>query len=110
MKGVLSHHRIRIQQQHIFSLRLTDGLIIGFGKSEVLLIFYQSDPRILFTHGHYTIIVGVVIHHKNLTLDSFKGFLYALQTLFQIAAHIIADDDNTQFHASVSASQRLSLG
>ena len=54
----------------------------------------------------------MIIHDKHLTLDSLQGFLYALQTLLQISTHIIADNDDTQFHASseVSAKQRLTLG
>ena len=45
LDGGLIDYRIGIQQQHVFCLRESDGLIVGTGKSHVLLIGNKMHLR-----------------------------------------------------------------
>lgn len=40
-KTLLAYHCIRIKQQNILSVALTDRLIIGLSKSRIILILYN---------------------------------------------------------------------
>ena len=106
----LLHDGVGIQQQHVFALCLADGKIISPCKTLVLLILHQFHPGVIALHHLHAVVRRVIVHHKHLTLDTLEGSLYALQTLLQIAAYIIADNHHAQLHALsssvVSAIQR----
>ena len=38
LKGILLHHGVGVEQEHIFTLCQADGLVIGTGKAHVLLV------------------------------------------------------------------------
>ena len=109
---ILLHNGIRIEQQHIFTTGFTNGNIVSSREAHILLIHYQTDPRIIRSYSFHTIIVRAIVNDKHLALDTLKGLFHTLKTLLQIVSYVIADNDDTQFHSSdaVSARQRFRLG
>ena len=61
LDGWLIDYRIRVEQQHIFRLGLANGLIVGTGETNVLLIGDEVYLWMLGLKGFYGLVGGIVI-------------------------------------------------
>ena len=94
LDGVLSHNGIRVQQQDIVAVRLSDSNIVGTSKADIVVTGDELYLGELFLNHLYRVIVRVVIDHIHLGADSFQRTTQRQQALFEVATDIIAYDDN----------------
>ena len=97
LDGRLVNYGIRIKQQHVFGLRLANGLIVGTRKTHIILIGYEAHLRMFGAQRLNSSITRIVVDNINVANNTLKGTLYTLQTLVQQLADIIADDDYADF-------------
>ena len=103
VQAVLGDEGVRIEQQHIVALRLAYGDVVGTGKAQVVAALYE---RYTVAKAVLQIVDGMVarmvVDHEYLGLDAPDGTEHALKTLLEIVAHVVTDDDDAQFHISLS--------
>ena len=66
-----SNNGIRIEQQDVFALRLTDGHVVGAREAQIVIVCYQLDPRVTATDMTHSIIGGGIVNDKHLDIDAF---------------------------------------
>ena len=67
---ILCHHRIRIEQKHIFALRLSDGNVVCPCETKIMIAGNHADLRELLAKELHRTIVGMVVHNKHLGIDA----------------------------------------
>ena len=97
MQRVLIDHCIGVKQQDVFSVRLTDSLIIGTCKANILLIDNDVNIRMFVGKHLQGIVSRLVIHNPHLAVNALQRFIHALQTFVQQLADVIADNDYADF-------------
>ena len=107
--GGFEDHGIRIEQQHILGIVLTDGLVVSSGEAHILTV--GNDVHLRMTGGDDSqgVVGGVVVHHEDVALDTLQSLLHTLQTLVEQLADIVADDDYADFlgHTKGMQSNRM---
>ena len=98
MQGVLRHDGVGVEQQDIFTIRLTDGFVVGTGKTQVLLVLDELNLRMQATQVFHRTVLATVVNHIHLRLNPFCCFLHRQEALMQEILYVIVDNDDVKFH------------
>jgi hypothetical protein len=91
---VLAYDGIRVEQQHILTLALSDGDIVGPGEPQIMVTGYIVDMAVILFQIRHRIVLGMIIHDIHISLYSFKSLVETVETLSQIILYIITDYDD----------------
>ena len=72
---------IWVQQEHITPGTLSDGLIVGFGKANILLVGNEMNVRESLQHHRLTAVGGSVIYHDYLRVEITGSLRYRVQAI-----------------------------
>ena len=99
-KGVVLHHRIRVEKQHILARRDADGLVVGPAEAHILLIGDDLHLGKLLRQHLQRAVNRVVVDDKHLPLNALQGATHRIQALLEEVLDVIVNDDNREFHTS----------
>ena len=105
-KGVAFHQRVGVQQQHQIATASAQGLVVGGGKSAVVLVCNQVNLGIALTNHFHRPVHRVVVNYKHfkfqrsgIPLKRSLRVEYRLQTLVKEILDVVVDDYYAQCHA-----------
>ena len=103
LEGVLLHHSVGVQQEHMFGFGGAYGLVVGTREADVILVGNDFYPGKAFAdHGHRS-VHRLVVHHPYFCIHTGYCALDRIQALFQKVLDVVVDNDNGKFHPRGSA-------
>ena len=62
-----------------------------------MVIGNDVHPRETFLKIRHGVVVGVVIYHHHLRIDTLDGSLHTMKTLLHVVLHVVIDDNDSEF-------------
>ena len=98
-EGVVLDNSIGVQQEHILPCRYADSLVVGLGKTYIVLVGDNLHLRKLLRQHLQRTVNGVVINDKHFTLNALHGAAHRIEALFEEVFDVVVDDDDRELHA-----------
>lgn len=95
---VILHDGIRIQQEHILSGSLPDGLVVGLAETHVFVVGNQPDLGKLFPDHVRGSIYRLIVDHEHLHVKVLSGPEHRMQALLQEIPDVIVYNDDGKLH------------
>ena len=76
---------------------LAYGLVVGFGKAHVVVVFHKPYVGKFGFHERHRVVGGMVVDHPNFALSALERFLGRTDGLLQEMLHAKTDYDDRNF-------------
>ena len=97
-EGIILHHRVGIEEQHILACRNPNRLVVCLCKTDIVLVGDDLHLGKLLRQHLQRAVNGVVINDKHLPLDALHGAAHRVKALFEEILDVVVDDDDREFH------------
>ena len=100
-QGVALHEGVGVEQQHEVAVATPYGLVVGFGKSEVVVVGNHLHLRVFGAQHLYRAVVGVVVGHYHLNLFKplvERGGKNRGKALVEVVPHVVVDNYHANDH------------
>ena len=88
---LLAYHGVGVQQEDIFSATDPDRLVIGLGKSRIILILDKSDFRETRAKVFDRTVGRMIIDHQHFRLHPLDGSTDGTEALFEKILYVVVD-------------------
>ena len=93
-KSVAFYKGVRIEQKHAIAFYLPECLIVGFGKTDILLIDDKPHLRKFLPKHRHRAVNGVVVHNPHFGIYALQGLENRVEALFQKELDVVVYYDN----------------